>query len=319
MTGEPRATHKRARHRGQAVRAIGALFALVSLAATGLWLVAGDEQRRADPTVRVTQSGREVLKLRRTEIERATTRSLSSRLDVVEPRRTDRRGRAVIELETDYSATARRLRTAARRGDATTAVVERPRAASVSLPLVKQRLRNNCESAALAMLLAASGQRIDQLELQRQFPRSGPLDPQTRPDGTTTWGDPTKGYVGRPEGGGASGGYGVYEGPVSALARRHGVRLTNLTRQPADRVYRTLREGRPVMAWIGLSDGPYKSWTTPGGVEFTGNFGEHTVVLTGIRSGTLTVNDPLSGQRLQWSRSQFERMWARLGDRALTL
>ena len=323
MTDDPRAIYARSGRRRRPARTIGALFALVAVAAIGLWLVARDggatEERPADPVVRVTQAGREVLRLHKSEIERSTGQSLRRHLRVVKPRRKDRRGHAVVELKTDYSATAGRLRVAARGGDATVAVVERPTAASVSLPVVKQRLRNNCESAALAMLLLASGQRVDQLQLQRQLPRSGPLDPRTGSDGSMMWGDPRKGYVGRPEGGGTSGGYGVYEGPVSALARRRGLRVTDLSRQPATRVYRALREGRPVMTWIGLSDGPFKTWTTPAGTRFTGNFGEHTVVLTGIRGKTLNVNDPLSGRRLQWSRSQFELMWDRLGDRALAL
>jgi hypothetical protein len=73
------------------------------------------------------------------------------------------------------------------------------------------------------------------------------------------------------------------------------------------------------MAWIGLSNGPVKTWSTPAGEGFTGNLGEHTVVLTGIRGATLTVNDPLSGQRLEWSKPKFQRMSQRLGDRALDI
>lgn len=51
----------------------------------------------------------------------------------------------------------------------------------------------------------------------------------------------------------------------------------------------------------------------------TGNFGEHTVVLTGIDEDSLEVNDPLSGQRLTWTRSEFEVMWQRLGRQALSV
>lgn len=50
----------------------------------------------------------------------------------------------------------------------------------------------------------------------------------------------------------------------------------------------------------------------------TGNFGEHTVVLTRIAADRLAVNDPLTGRRLSWTRAQFELMWRRLGRRALS-
>jgi uncharacterized protein YvpB len=110
----------------------------------------------------------------------------------------------------------------------------------------------------------------------------------------------------------------VYEPPVRALAQRHGVTLSQLDGEPAQ-VYAAARAGRPVMVWIGLSDGPYETWATPGGGRVTGNFGEHTVVLTGIRGDVLTVNDPLSGRRLRWTRDDFELMWQRLGNRALAL
>lgn len=188
-----------------------------------------------------------------------------------------------------------------------------------AVPLVQQKLRNNCETAALSMLLAARGVRVDQLTLQRRLVRSGPADPRVRPDGELVWGDPDQGFVGRVGGGGTHGGYGVYTAPIRSLAARYGVRLQSLNRRPPASVYARLRVHRPVMAWVGLSNGPYLRWRTPGGKTIVGNFGEHTVVLTALDGDTVSVNDPLSGKRLSWSRSVFETMWARLGSRALAL
>jgi len=73
------------------------------------------------------------------------------------------------------------------------------------------------------------------------------------------------------------------------------------------------------MTWIGLSDGPYVQWRTREGRRVTGNFGEHTVVLTGLRGNRLAVNDPLDGRRKTWTKDKFELMWRRLGRRALSL
>lgn len=188
---------------------------------------------------------------------------------------------------------------------------------SIDAPLVAQRLRNNCETAALEMMLASAGKRVDQLRLQRELRRDGPLDP-TGSGPTRTWGDPELGFVGRPSGGGAAGGFGVYPRPIVDLARRHGLRLTNLSRSRSQRIYAELRRGRAVMAWVGLTDGPYGEWRSPRGRLIGANFGEHTVVLNGIRAdGSVRVLNPLKGTREEWSQARFETMWARLGHRAL--
>lgn len=187
------------------------------------------------------------------------------------------------------------------------------------VPLVKQVYRNNCETAALSMLLGSAGVSVDQRVLQRQLPRSGPLDPIVGVDGVWTWGAPGEGFVGRVRGGGTAGGYGVYQGPIRRLAARYRVTLTDLSRRNVDVILGRLRRGRPVMVWIGLSDGPYKRWRTPAGRLISVNFGEHTVVLTGLRGSTILVNDPLSGTRLEWSVAELVAKWELLGRRALGL
>ena len=321
MTGRPRPTYPPTRGRTpRRPRTALSLLAIAALA-IGIWLVARDggaqEPDPPSPAIALTLDDAVVLRVARENVESASAEELRARLRRIPSRRRERRSPAVVTFKTNYAATASRLRRAAREGDNTATVAERAVSSSMSLPVVKQRLRNNCETAALSMLLLARGRKVDQMQLQRQLPRSGPLDPRTGSDGSLVWGDPREGYVGRPEGGGTSGGYGVYEGPVAALARRRGLTVKDLSRDPAQRVYDAVRNGRPVMVWIGLSDGPFKTWQTPAGKPFTGNFGEHTVVLTGIKGDQLAVNDPLSGNRLTWSKSQFEVMWKRLGTRAL--
>lgn len=128
-------------------------------------------------------------------------------------------------------------------------------------------------------------------------------------------GDPERGYVGRPDGGGVAGGFGVYPRPV---AREHGSRLRDLTGSPPEVVYERLRAGRPVMAWIGLSNGPFGEWYTPDGGRVRVNFGEHTVVLSGLDAdGTLRVENPPTGVTERWTRQRFELGWERLGRRGL--
>lgn len=189
-------------------------------------------------------------------------------------------------------------------------------AASARVGVVKQILHNDCESAALQMLLATRGVRAGQLTLQSQLPRSGPLDP-VGAGRSMVWGDPQFGFVGRADGGGTAGGFGVYQGPIATVARRHGVTLRAPGPNPRD-LYAALLRGRAVMAWVALSNGPYGDWTSPSGTHVHVNFGEHAVVLLGLRPrGLLEVGNPLTGHRELWSEAMFEQMWDGLGRRSL--
>lgn len=269
------------------------------------------------PVVRIVAHGQLVGARRLPSDPAAARRLLASWLASVPLRRSElRRGTRYV-----YRVERARLLAAARRvlarGGGVVLLPERTVAASTRLPVVKQAFRNNCETAALSMLLVAAGVRASQLELQRRLPRSGPLDPLPVAGGLPVWGDPDRGFVGRVAGGGTSGGFGVYPGPVRRLARRYGVALTDLSGAKPAVLFRRLLAGRPVLAWVGLSAGPYRSWRTPSGRRITVNFGEHTVVLTGLRGQRVELNDPLSGTRASWTRAQFVRLWERLGRRAL--
>lgn len=315
-----RARRRRLTRRRRRRRKIVLLLLAAALAVIAVWAIDGEGQGdgQAAATVRITVPGAIVLEAGARRLAALGPAALRRYLGRRVPaRRVRRRDAVVIRYRTDRPALERAVARAARRGGGTLALPERVLSASVRLPIVKQRLRNNCETAALSMLLAARGIRVDQLALQRQLPRSGPLDARVEERGRLMWGDPDRGFVGRPDGGGATGGYGVYQGPVRALARRRGARLDDLTRRRPATIYRRLLAGRPVMVWIGLSDGPFRTWQTPAGKRVTGNFGEHTVVLTGLRAGSLAVNDPLTGRRTRWTRPAFELMWRRLGRRAL--
>ncbi len=224
----------------------------------------------------------------------------------------ERRARVTYTLDRDQA-----VRAVLASGGDPVRVAARPVSSSIQAPVIAQVLRNNCESAALEVLLATAGRRIPQLQIQRSLPTSGPLDPVGEgPD--RVWGDPELGFVGRPDGGGTAGGFGVYERPVIATAGRLGVTLENLSgREPNDIVQR-VRSGRAVMAWIGLSEGPYGSWRSPAGRAVTVNFGEHTVVITGVTAdGRLLIVNPLEGTQEVWSVKQFSQGWRLLGRRAV--
>ncbi len=211
---------------------------------------------------------------------------------------------------------ARALRLHESRLDLTVTAVR----SSIALRPVRQVLHNDCEATALSMLLSAAHVQVGQLELQQQLPRSGPLDPEpVAGSALFRWGDPERGFVGRPAGGGEEGGFGVYEPPIRALAARYGVHLVDLRGSSVAAVRAAVLAGHPVLAWVGLAPGPYLSWLAPSGREITVNLNEHAVVLVGAGPGYVLVDNPLSGERERWSEQLFRTRWQLLARRALEL
>jgi uncharacterized protein YvpB len=295
-----------------AVAAIGAAAAIVISTGGG---GSAPPPPRPPSFVSISLEGRTLAKRRIGELRRPS--SVAALLAAVPATRSVHRGPATIELQTDRRRLAREVDRAVRGGGGAVEVPQRPISSAIRVPLVQQELRDNCEATALSMILAYRGRHVDQLTLQAQVAHAQPLDPTTSADGSEVWGDPSLGFVGRANGGGPGGGYGVYQGPIAALARRHGVDLRNLTGKSPTAIYSALLSGHPVMAWVALAAGPYASWETPAGRTVHINYGEHAVVLTGLEQGYVLVNDPLSGAHLTWTEAQFEEMWAGLGHRAL--
>ncbi|MGE5408444.1 MAG: C39 family peptidase [Syntrophothermus sp.] len=270
-----------------------------------------------------TPSGRVRLELGGRTIASAATRSLSqpagraALLAALPTERTVRAGGAVIRFRVDRGASASPLLAAVRAGGGTVRIPEHAVSSRIAVPLVKQALPNDCEAASLAMLMSFRGRPVDQLTLQKRVAHSPPLDPTVAPDGSEIWGDPRHGFVGRADGGGPAGGFGVYQGPIRALAEREGVRLRDLTGTSPRALYAALLAGHPVLAWVALSNGPYATWETLSGQTVRINWGEHALVLTGVGPQGVRVNEPLAGIRVVWSKEQFEAMWRGLGSRAL--
>jgi uncharacterized protein YvpB len=231
-----------------------------------------------------------------------------------------RRGKASLDIAIPLH---RALRTVRRAFAAHATRVDLPLVplwTTIAVRPLRQVLHNDCEATALSMLLAAAGVRAGQLELQERLPRSGPLDPEPVPGSRLfRWGDPEQGFVGRPEGGGTEGGFGVYEPPIRALAARYGVHLVDLHSRSFATVRAAVLAGRPVLAWVGLAPGPYLSWLTPSGRKITVNLNEHAVTLVGGGPGYMLVDNPLTGRREQWSNALFSARWKLLGRRALEL
>jgi len=178
------------------------------------------------------------------------------------------------------------------------------------LPAIRQAYRNDCEATALSMMLDG---RVGQRRLQSLLPIARPLVPETAANGTEIWGDPERGFVGDVHGGG----YGVYEHPLLALARRFQPGSVNLTGSSLARVVDTLRNARPVIAWIAFGSSIPVTWRTPAGMRIRANFAEHTILLVGWRRGRIVYLNPWTGVAGTYTPQAFASVWQILGRRAI--
>ncbi|MBV6697741.1 C39 family peptidase [Kitasatospora aureofaciens] len=190
-----------------------------------------------------------------------------------------------------------------------------------TIPYYHQQLNNDCEAAALRMVLAARGVKVDdQAVLDRigvdrvhyQFGHSGSLS-----------GDPYAAFVGDPDGSEVDGtGFGVYYPPVAKAARDFGLTVVRSgsgisTQNLKDH----LAAGHPAIVWVDYL------WRHLASTTYTAYDGkrvlyagpaEHAVVVTGFGDGTVSVNDPARG-RTTVSAKDFDNGYATYGRMAVVI
>ena len=166
----------------------------------------------------------------------------------------------------------------------------------------------SCESRSAVDLAAYFGLTISEVDFQAGLPRSD---------------DPDLGFVGVPWG--LPGqippySYGVHAAPVAALLRAYGLPANEQRELSFESLQWEIAAGRPVMAWVitGLADGYAVDYTVPSSGRVTRvAYYEHTVLVTGYTSETVTVLDGAWAYLV--SREQFLRSWSALGNMAITV
>ncbi|MFG3226817.1 C39 family peptidase [Kitasatospora sp. NPDC048194] len=202
---------------------------------------------------------------------------------------------------------------------ATAATAATPTAASV--PYYSQQLNDDCEAAALRMVLAARGVTTDDQEVldrigvdlaHPEFGHSGPLS-----------GDPFEAFVGDPDGSEEDGtGFGVYHPPVAKAARGYGLTVLEDGQDlPTATLKEHLAAGHPAIVWVDylwrhLATTTYTAYDGRS-VPYAGP-AEHTVVVTGFSNGRVSLNDPARG-RTTVSEKDFENGYATYGHMAVVV
>ncbi|MEU8515370.1 C39 family peptidase [Kitasatospora sp. NPDC048722] len=192
---------------------------------------------------------------------------------------------------------------------------------AASVPYYRQALANDCEAAALRMVLAARGVTasdqdvLDRIGVDWDHPEFGHSGPRS--------GDPYEAFVGDPDGSEVDGtGFGVYAPPVTKAARAFGLSVTHTgSGIPVGTLKDSLAAGHPAIVWVDYL------WRRLASTSYTAYDGrqvlyagpaEHAVVVTGFGDGTVSVNDPARG-RTTVSEADFENGYATYGRMAVVV
>ena len=192
---------------------------------------------------------------------------------------------------------------------------------TIAVPVIKQTMVLDCETAALQMGLATYGYYYSQATL---FAREhADLRPPVMGANhrVLQWGDPYTNFVGNVSGSDwTPTGYGVYYPVILSMARNIG--LTNAhggEGLSAGTVYSALKTGHAVEVWIetNWSRPGVDTWTAFDGRTIRYSYAEHAVTLSGVSPTQVRVNDPLHGTQYWVSKATFETSWADFNNMAV--
>jgi len=205
---------------------------------------------------------------------------------------------------------------------------------TIAMPVYKQLRGLDCETAALQMALAATGQNYTQNQLIAMQPPPDTRGPIMGPvvNGHKTvqqWGDPYQHFVGNIDGADwVPTGYGVYYPPLLSLVQTHGFPKSTGGEGAGNgwtssKIYAAVAAGHPVMAWVetGWMSAYVGYWTTFDGTKkIRYSLIEHVVTLSGVSPTQVRVNDPWkSGSQYWFSKAAFEASWADFNNMAIIL
>ena len=194
-----------------------------------------------------------------------------------------------------------------------------------NVPHRRQGRALTCEEASLSMALAHAGISRTEDEVLAQMVVD--VRPGRVENGILRWGDPYESFVGSPDGSeGSLTGYGTYYPTIAQAAADFGATVLLAGEGfSASALYQEVLAGHPAEVWISY-DWVYHpklmDWLTFDGLrtlEWHGGV-EHAVVVVGVTSDSVIVNDPLANREWQWvPKSTFEDSWRTYGNMAVVL
>lgn len=171
----------------------------------------------------------------------------------------------------------------------------------LDVPFHKQEHALSCEIASLRSALLATGLDVSEDILLSALPRDT-TPKSVAADGTITWGDPEKGFVGNIDGRMPSTGYGVHAPALKEVAQLYAV-VNEIKANDAGALTAAIGRGHPVIVWSAIGKNPQKtSWQTPEGKTVDAALYEHTLVVAGYSGSAAAIEsvfvvDPHIGMR----------------------
>jgi uncharacterized protein YvpB len=191
-----------------------------------------------------------------------------------------------------------------------------PSGVTVAVPVQRQVYNLSCEESSLSMVMAFYGRTVSDQDVLT-FIGVDQAHYWTGPGG----GDPFVDFVGDPNGSEVRNtGYGVYWPPIQSAAAHFGAPATQAGQGvSASAVYAAVSAGRPVIVWVtfDLAAHARSDYAAFDGrsIPYAGPE-EHAMVVTGVGSTTVRLNDPDRGQ--YWvTRAQFETAYSVYGQMAV--
>lgn len=179
-------------------------------------------------------------------------------------------------------------------------------------------LPTGCEATALAMLLNWAGADVNKYDVADTLPKG---DKVRYINGEWKGANPDSLFVGDPYS--DDGSFGVFVGPILETAEKYMPgRAVDLTGKPFEALLEVVQAGTPVVAWTTLEQNKTfhsKTWTAPDGNIIKWHRFEHAVTIVGVDGESVIVNDPHTGRVEYYDRILFEKNWASMGGRAMTL
>lgn len=179
-------------------------------------------------------------------------------------------------------------------------------------------LPTGCEATSLAMLLNWSGMSVSKYDVADALPKGAKVK---FTDDEWKGANPNLEFVGDPYS--DDGSFGVFEGPIVATIEKFmpgkGIDLTGET---FNLLLDIVQSGKPVMAWTTIEQKQTfhsKTWADGSGNVIKWHRYEHAVVIIGIDEENVIVNDPHTGREEHYDRNLFEKNWASMNQRAVTV
>lgn len=195
-----------------------------------------------------------------------------------------------------------------------------------NFPIIYQNpeLPTGCESTALTMVLNYYGYPADKVVMATEYLPQEPFRSYINEEGKEIGPDLEETFVGDPT---TANGIICMTRPIMIEANAYladqGSNLTavDISGVTFDDLYRCVSQNQPVVVWVTIKmvdREVARGWYTEDGDYVEYSRSDHGAVLIGYTEATVTIADPISGL-VEYSREQFEKVFASRGNRAVIL